>query len=183
MEHPRDGMVCRSPFNPTYNISVATWTVTPRDKEKLFIASPWCRQDVAPEPWYRPFECAPTFWRKTLSNVQIFLDFSIADEDWLLAKCSKILRQSHRAAVLKCGPQTSSISSTWELFRNASSQPPPQTHWESGTLEVGSGNLCLMSLPGDSEILQDENHYYKGSSINPHPGVKRTESWLTSCDT
>ena len=32
-------------------------------------------------------------------------------------------------ATAKCGSQTTSISVTWELGRNAQSQAPPQTCW------------------------------------------------------
>lgn len=55
-----------------------------------------------------------------------------------LAPCPYFLR----AGFSKCGPQSSSISITWELFRNAGAWAQPRPT-ESEALWVGHGSLCF----------------------------------------
>ena len=49
-----------------------------------------------------------------------------------------------------CDPQISSISSAWELVRNADSQASLQPG-ESEAVGMGPSNPCLTSPPGDSD--------------------------------
>ena len=52
--------------------------------------------------------------------------------------------------VLRCGPQTSSISITWEQVRHAHSQAPSHYCWSRSS--GGSPALCILtSPPGDPE--------------------------------
>lgn len=59
----------------------------------------------------------------------------------------------------KCGHQTSSIRSLWELIGNANSQPSTQTYWIRNTV------ICILgSPPGDSDACSSF-HCFKYSHI------------------
>lgn len=103
--------------------------------------------------WYHmPVYSLPCLSHSML-NSTLRIDLFRLNQSQRIPGCREIdqptVSLSPSSVVLTCGPRTSSISTIWELLRNANSWKP-QTY--SVRNAAGLSNRCLRSPPGHSDI-------------------------------